>query len=354
MTQLIDDRSSGEADFGPQGGDPTRGVTIDLSTCVNRYGPPPAVLEALRTIEGDEIMYHPYDAPDRLKALYQWATGVDTSELLTGRGGTEFIWALARHVDPSTVAVPLPGYTDYLKAFPGRGFSMSGEQIPSLAQVGAAMRCAEFVIISNPHNPTGELLPADGLCEIARERPNSMLVVDESYINFSPDPIGNSVINCDAPNVVVLRSTSKFYGIAAARAGVAWCRDIERLRSLIGRQETWGLSGIDVKVAEAAVHSWDWADDTRARMHADNAWLGAAMRDLPRVGVLVNTNVHFQYAITPEADRIADGLAERGIGVRPLGRAHGVRPGGLRIVAPRPEERSVVAHAFAAVASSMG
>jgi histidinol-phosphate/aromatic aminotransferase/cobyric acid decarboxylase-like protein len=339
-------------DFGPQGGDPTRGVSIDLSTCVNRYGPPPAVLDVLHNMRGDEIMYHPYDAPDRLKALYHWATGAEESELLTGRGGTEFIWALARHVDASTVAVPMPGYTDYLKAFPGRGFSMSGEQIPSLAQVGEAMKRAAFVIISNPHNPTGELLPADGLIEIARSRPNALLVVDESYINFTPDPIGSSVINCDAPNIVVLRSTSKFYGIAAARAGVAWCRDVERLRELIGRQETWGLSGIDVMVAEAAVRSWDWADDTRARMHADNEWLGEAMHVLPRVGVLVNTNVHFQYAITPDAVEIADALAQDGIGVRPLGHAHGVRPGGLRIVAPRPEEREAVVDAFASVAAS--
>ena len=340
--------------FGPQGGDPTRGVTIDLSTCVNRYGPPPAVLDALHTVRGDEIMYHPYDAPDRLKELYHWATGADTELLLTGRGGTEFIWALARHVPAATVAIPLPGYTDYLKAFPGRGFSMSGEQLPSLQQVAEAMKRAAFVIISNPHNPTGELLPAADLVDIARRRPDSLLVVDESYINFTPDPIGSSVIGCDVHNIVVLRSTSKFYGIAAARAGVAWCRDIDRLRKLIGRQETWGLSGIDVTVAEAAVRSWDWADDTRARMHADNAWLAGAMRDLlPGIGLIANTNVHFQYGLTRDASVISDRLVACGIGVRALGEAHGVRPGGLRIVAPRPEERDEVAAAFASVAASM-
>jgi histidinol-phosphate/aromatic aminotransferase/cobyric acid decarboxylase-like protein len=339
--------------FGPQGGDPARGVRIDLSTCVNRYGPPPAVIDALHAIRGDEIMYHPYDAPERLKDLYHWATGVDTEQLVTGRGGTEFIWALARNVNPSTVAVPLPGYTDYLKAFPGRGYTMSGEQLPSLAQVASAMQRAALVIISNPHNPTGELLPAEGLVEIARTRPNSVLVVDESYINFTADPISGSVIGSDVDNIIVLRSTSKFYGIAACRAGVAWCRDPQRLRRVIGRQETWGLSGIDVTVAEAAVRSWDWADDTRARMHADNAWLAEAMRELPGVGLYANTNVHFQYALCRNAEAVADALAEHGIGVRPLGAAHGVRPGGLRIVAPRPEERETVANALASVAASV-
>ena len=335
--------------FGPQGGDPGRGVTMDLSTCVNRYGPPPAVLESLRSIEARDILLHPYEAPAQLKALYTWAVGVDGDDMLAGRGASEFIWALGRNVDHDTVAVPLPAYTDYLKAFPGRGFTMVGEQVPSLEQLDAALSAAGLVIVSNPHNPTGALLPRDGVLDVARRHPNATLVVDESYINFSPDPIGATVIGCDLPNVIVLRSTSKFYGIAASRAGIAWCRDRGRLRRLIGPQENWGLSGIDVRVACAAVRSWDWADEVRAWMHDDSWWLAEALADLPSFELWANTNVHFQYGWTDRADVLADALARHGIGVRPLGPAHGVRPGALRIVAPRADERLRFAEALAAV-----
>jgi histidinol-phosphate/aromatic aminotransferase/cobyric acid decarboxylase-like protein len=68
---------------------------------------------------------------------------------------------------------------------------------------------------------------------VAAEHSRSTLVVDESYINFTPDPIGMSVIGCDQPNIVVLRSTSKFYGIAAVRAGVAWCRGRRSAREAV-------------------------------------------------------------------------------------------------------------------------
>ena len=339
--------------FGPQGGDPARGVTMDLSTCVNRYGPPLAALEALHSIEAGDMQLHPYDAADRLKALYTWAVGIDGDEMLAGRGASEFIWALGRNVDHATVAVPLPAYTDYLKAFPGRGFTVAGEQVPSLEQLDGALGAAEFVIVSNPHNPTGALLPRDGVLEVAGRHPGSTLVVDESYINFSPDPIGNTVIGCDLPNVVVLRSTSKFYGIAAARAGIAWCRDRSRLRRLIGVQENWGLSGLDVRVACAAVHSWDWADEVRARMHDDNRWLAGALADLPSFALWANENVHFQYGWTERAHDLAAALATHGIGVRPLGAAHGVRPGALRIVAPRTDERVAFAAALAAVGEDL-
>jgi histidinol-phosphate aminotransferase len=347
-----DERTAAEIDFGAQGGDPTREVRIDLSTCVNRYGPAPAAVEALHAVKPEDILLHPYDAADRMKALYEWATGVDPAHLVAGRGASEFIWAMGREVDPAGVAIPLPAYTDYLKAFPGRGFTVNGEQLPTLELVDAALSAAQLVIISNPHNPTGVQLPRDGLLSVAAEHPRSTLVVDESYINFAPDPIGRAVINCDLPNVVVIRSTSKFYGIAAVRAGVAWCRDVGRLRDLFGVQENWGLSGVDVTVAEAAVRSWDWSGEVRARMHADSAWLADELEKIPGVQLVRNDVVHFQYAFCERSAAVADVFARHGIGVRVLSKAHGVRPDALRIVAPREDERDVVAAALADIVQS--
>lgn len=46
-------------DFDAQGGDPARGVSMDLSTCVNRYGPAPAAVAALHAIEPQDILLHP-------------------------------------------------------------------------------------------------------------------------------------------------------------------------------------------------------------------------------------------------------------------------------------------------------
>jgi histidinol-phosphate aminotransferase len=336
-----------ELDFGAQGGDPTRGVTMDLSTCVNRYGPAPAAVEALHAVAPEDILLHPYDAAERLKDVYAWATGVDAADLIAGRGASEFIWALGREVPHEDVAVPLPGYTDYLKAFPGRGFSLAGEQLPSIEQLDAAMSAARLVIVSNPHNPTGVQLRRDDIVAVAAAHPDTTLVLDESYINFGPEPLVRSAIGCDEPNVVVLRSTSKFYGIAAVRAGVAWCRDHDRLRRLFGRQENWGLSGVDVTVACAAVRDWDWADHTRALMHEDNRWLGEALAGLETLDLRANDNVHFQYAFSPESDRIADVMRSHGIGVRVLSKAHGVVPDALRIVAPRSDEREQFAAALA-------
>src|ERR1700754_4484730 len=85
-------------DFGAQGGDPSRGVDIDLSTCVNRYGPAPAAIAALHAIPAGDILLHPYDAAGRLVELYRRATSVQTGAMIAGRGASEFIWAMGREL----------------------------------------------------------------------------------------------------------------------------------------------------------------------------------------------------------------------------------------------------------------
>jgi histidinol-phosphate/aromatic aminotransferase/cobyric acid decarboxylase-like protein len=326
-------------DFGAQGGDPSRGVDMDLSTCVNRYGPAPAAVSALRRIQPADIVLHPYDAADQMIDLYRWSTDVRYGAMIAGRGASEFIWAMGRELNHRTVRIPLPGYTDYLKVFPGRGFSVAGEQIPSIEQTDAAFAGGGVVIISNPHNPTGACLDPNDLVAIATARPDSILVVDESYIGFTPNPVARSVIGCDAPNVVVLQSTTKFYGIAATRTGIAWSADARLLRRLFGRQENWGLSGVDVRAACAAVRDVDWADDSRRRMLDDSAWLAELLSEVEGLDLCANPNVHFQYAFCEAAIEAAAAFCRRGIGVRVLGAAHGVQPGALRIVAPRTDER---------------
>ena len=333
--------------FGAQGGDPRRGVDMDLSTCVNRYGPAPAAIAALQSISPADVLLHPYDAAERLVDLYRWATGVRDGGFIAGRGSSEFIWAMGRELDLADVHVPLPAYTDYLKAFPGRGFSVAGEQIPSVEQVDAALDQGGLVIISNPHNPTGTLLDPKDLVAAADAHPAATLVVDESYVNFTADPIGWSALGCDVPNVVVLRSTSKFYGIAAMRAGIAWCADHERLKRLFGKQENWGLSGVDVHAACAAVRDFHWTAHSRAWMHADNAWLAEVLSDVEGLDPRCNTNVHFQYAFCARSQDVAAVFQRHGIGVRVLSVAHGVHPDALRIVAPRADERERFAAAIA-------
>jgi cobalamin biosynthetic protein CobC len=321
---------------------------LDLSGGLNPYGPPQAVLDALRSLSSTDIALPPRHAAERLEAAYARVLGVDASELIAGRGPSEFLWDLGRLVPHHSVAVPLPAAGEVLEVFPGRGFSrFPGEQLPSAEQVDEALDAAELVVISNPQMPTGVTLDRDALLDAARRHPASTLVVDESAIDFLPDPGKVTLVGSDTDNVIVLRSSGEFYGTAAARTGVAWSGDPLLLRRLFGHREALPLSGLDVVVAEAALAATAWADDARRRLAADGAWLAAMLR--PLGGRPVESDLPYRCVYSDAAAEWAGTLARGGIAVRLLGAAEGVYPGAFGIYAPRDTERAVLAAALPGV-----
>ena len=321
---------------------------LDLATGRNPYGPPEAVLEALRGVSSHDIALAPSDAAARLEAAYARVLGVDPTELIAGRGVAEFLWDLGRLVPHRSVAVPLPAWGEVLEVFPGRGFSRyPGEHVPSLEQVDEALDAAELVVISNPQLPSGVTLPRQALIELAERHPASTLVVDESAVDLLPDPAAASVVGTEAENVIVLRSPADFYATAATRTGVAWGRDHQLLQALFGHRETLPVSGLDVVVAEAALASDGWAAEARHRLAADGRWLGEVL--WPLGGRLVDGGpLPYRFVLSDTAGEWAAALATAGITVRALGARHGVHPGGLGLFAPREDDRLVLATALGA------
>ncbi|TLS46147.1 hypothetical protein FE633_11470 [Streptomyces montanus] len=107
-----------------QGGDlthlPDGLITLNLSLCTNRLGPPPAAVEALQNFlasGADRLMPPPYQAERRyVQAVAHWL-GVDERHMIAGRGVTEFLMILARLLSLSRVAVVTPEYTMTMRHF---------------------------------------------------------------------------------------------------------------------------------------------------------------------------------------------------------------------------------------------
>lgn len=317
---------------------------LDLATGVNRYGPPPAVVEALRSLGADDVALPPADAAARLQAAYAGLLGVDAGELVAGRGPSGLLWDLSRTVPHHSVAVPRPAWGDVVDAFPTRGFTRyPGEHIPSVDQVDAALDVAAFVVISNPQMPTGLTLDRDALAATARCHPASTLIVDESAIDFLADPAAATLVGTDADNVVVLRSGADFYGITATRTGVAWSHD-PLMRALLTARERLPLSGLDVAVTEAALGAGEWAAESRRRLAGDAAWFDGVLPFLggrPVKGP--GPQLPYGCILSDTAGEEAATLAAAGIAVRVLGPGHGVHPGALGLFAPLETERALLA-----------
>ena len=107
------------------------------------------------------------------------------------------------------------------------------------------------------------------------------------------------------------------------------------------------MSGIEVALAEAALGDTAWAEVNRRSTLADGVWLDRHLRHLGQpVGGAVT---HFRLVLNPEAERVQRHLAKLGLGVRLVGRGHGLADSAIRVAAPRNEERPEAAALLASV-----
>lgn len=322
---------------------------LDLNSAVNRYGPPEAVLRALHSIGAAELRLPPATAGSRLEEIYGAVLDVPRQQLLAAAGTQQLIRALAAGAPHGGVAVPLPAPNYMLRAFGGKAFVGSGGVRGSVTQVDEALESSELVLVSNPNRLTGTAAARDALVETASRHPASTLVVDESFVDFLAAPSAHSLVGCDVDNVVVLRSPGAFYGIPSTRTAIAWSADPGLLRTLFGGLRTPAISGVDLVLAEAALFASGWASQVRRQLADDSAWLGRAMAALSTHPAGAGVRVPFRFVATPDAGQLADALAERGLIVRRIASTESRSASAIRITAPKPDERPLLAAAVDAL-----
>jgi histidinol-phosphate/aromatic aminotransferase/cobyric acid decarboxylase-like protein len=321
--------------YGLQGGEGVAAGTLDLSTCVNPYGPPPAVLDRIRSLAADVLRRHPWDSVEQVCDAYGRYLGCPPMELCADRGASGIIWGLARLFAGRTLALPLPGYTEYFRAFPDAvRIPGDGERI-AVDQLAVAMKAADVVVLANPLNPSGTVIAPDLLTDVARRFPSVTLVVDESYLDFLPDP-RRSLVGTGAANVAVIRSPSKFFGMAGVRAGVLWSAHQPLLAAFRAMQDTWPISAVDAACTCEALRADRWAVKTRRRLAADVRWLDSWLSSHDCAFVPGEANFRL---VTRFPRELPQRLQALGVRVRHLGAAHGLAEGGWRIAAPTPHNR---------------
>ncbi|MEV6803409.1 aminotransferase class I/II-fold pyridoxal phosphate-dependent enzyme [Streptomyces sp. NPDC051132] len=315
-------------------------IHLDLSTCVNRYGPPPAVEAVLRSVDPREILAHPYGMEERFVDAYATFLGVAPEQLVPGRGITEFIRVLAQLLPTSEVAVITPDYTDTIRWFPVHEGPLPGvtETAQSrLDRVASAMARYPYVFFSNPNNPLGLYLHRDHLTDLCRAHPDSVLIVDEAYIDFMAEHRELSMVHSGLDNVVVLRSPNKLLGVAGTRTGALWTRNTELRRRVAERKINWTLSYLDAAVVTASLSDTDWIDRTRlALLDSADRLEGLLSARFP--GTITGVPVHYRFVESDEPGEIHRLFAESGIAVRAFDGTEPGRVSGVRITAPTHEE----------------
>lgn len=210
---------------------------------------------------------------------------------------------LPRLLSPTAVAIVGPTYREHAASWTAANCMVI--EVPSLDDVPAQ---ADVIVVVNPNNPDGRTTEPERLLAAAGQR---LLVVDEAYADLSPEISLAAAVG--RPNLLVLRSMGKFYGLAGMRLGFALAAGplAGRLRQALG---PWTVSGPAAVIGAVALADESWAQSTRVRLKAAAARLDGI---LVRAGlrILGGTSL-FRLVETSRAAGLFDHLAHMAILVR--------------------------------------
>ncbi len=327
---------------------------VKLSSNEGAFGPPPA---AVRAHEAASRSIHRY--PDggsvSLRLAIGRAHGLDPARIVCDTGSDPIFTLLAlAYGGPGTELVMSEhGFAIYAIAArkaggavvraPERDLATDCDAI--LARVSPRTR---LVMIANPNNPTGSMVPASELARLRQALPpDILLVIDAAYAEYVDDPAyepGATLVDASG-NTVMTRTFSKAYGMGGARLG--WAYGPADVIDVLNRiREPFGVPLATQAAAEAALAEPGWIERVRAHNTRARARLTDALRSS---GIRVHQS-HANFVLadfgSPARARAADAhFRTRGIIVRHVA-SYGL-PHCLRITVGTDEEVDLVADAAA-------
>ncbi|MBI5486724.1 MAG: histidinol-phosphate aminotransferase family protein [Deltaproteobacteria bacterium] len=282
----------------------------------NTVGCSPAVLRALRRLGGEAVATYPEYG--RLREVLARRLGVGEDEVLPTGGIDEALHVLAQaFVERGDgVVTPAPGFVMYrvyselagaelrtVRWGPGAAFPEAG--------LRRAMRGARLLFVATPNNPTGSVAPRAALGRLARAHPRCLVAIDEAYFEFHG--VTALPLLRRHGNVVVLRTFSKAYGLAALRLGCVVARP-PVIDALARVRSPYSVNGLAAILAEAALADRGFLRRTVGEARRAVAFL---RRELGRRGIRSwPSAANFVLARFGRAGELAEFLRAKGILVR--------------------------------------
>lgn len=294
---------------------------LDFSASLNPLGMPSSALAVIR--QGLD-RYRDYPDPDcrRLTSRISDHLCLDGGSVLCSNGSTELIYLIPRALGLRKVLIHAPAFTEYeracrlagvrdfryLRLRPTDDFMLSPDPFIN------AMQGCDAAFLCNPNNPTGRAVPREDLLEIegAAKKRRCTLIVDEAFTDFLP---GSSVVNevCRNPYLIVLRSMTKFYGLAGIRLGygVFHPRTIKKIRE---HKEPWTVNTVAQHAGINALDDTSYHKKTLALIKKQRSFFE---QEFSSLGLkFLRTDANYYLIKTPLAQRIIESLRMKGILVR--------------------------------------
>ena len=298
---------------------------IKVASNENPFGPSPLAVAAMqKTLSG--VNLYPDGNAFYLKQKLAAKLGVEPANLILGNGSNEII-EFAGHAllaPGADVVVSQYCFAVYpivtalfganLVTVPAKNY---GHDLPAMLR--AITPRTRIVFVANPNNPTGTLAPREEVIKFVNEVPDDvLLVMDEAYIDFLDDPLDLvSLVRLGTrPNLILMRTFSKIYGLAGLRIGYG-IGNPEFVTALEKIRQPFNINSLAQVAALAALDDVEHVRKTRANNFAGLEFFKRAFRDLKLESVPSSAN--FILARVGDGQRVFEAMQKQGVIVRPMG-----------------------------------
>ncbi len=293
---------------------------VKLNTNENPYGPSPKALEAMRGELDDNLRLYPDPNGDRLKQAVAEYYGVSPQQVFVGNGSDEVLahifHGLFQHGGP--LLFPDISYSFYpvycgLYGIPFEQVALDEQfqiRVEDYAKPNAG------IIFPNPNAPTGCLLPLQAIEQLLQANRDSVVVVDEAYIDFGGETAIGLVSRYD--NLLVVQTLSKSRSLAGLRVGLAVGHPelIEALERIKNSFNSYPLDRMAIVGAAAAFEDRAYFDATCRKVIDSREALVEQL--VARGFEVLPSAANFIFARHPQEDaaQLAARLREQGVIVR--------------------------------------
>ncbi len=275
---------------GEQPQDPS---TIKLNTNENPYPASPKVREVLHNFDVESLRRYPPPTSPGFRKIAAELHGVETKNIIATRGGDELLRLVTTtFVDPGEkIGMSYPTYSLYpilaqIQNCPTFEVPLNEDwSIPDNFADEMNRAGVKLTFLVNPHAPSGQLVPAERVAELAQQL-DSILLLDEAYIDFANIEQTSPAMAIASDNIIILRTLSKGYSLAGLRFGYGIGPDSLIEPMMTKTRDSYNLDAISQQIAEIALddqeharQSWHSVISERGRVQVALAELGFSVPD---------------------------------------------------------------------------
>jgi histidinol-phosphate aminotransferase len=331
---------------------------VKLASNENPLGPSSKALSAVKKTLADLCRYpdgNGYDLKQALSGRY----GICAEQITLGNGSNDVLEVIARCFASPDSEVIYSQYAFAVYPLVTQAIGAKGVSVPAKdyghnldAMVKAITDRTKLLFVANPNNPTGTVHGADAIEAFLDRIPARVLVVlDEAYCEYlqGNDYVDGLSLLKRYPNLIVTRTFSKAWGLAALRVG--YSVSSEEIANVLNRiRQPFNVDSIAMAAATAVLSDDDYLRrscdiNTKGMAQLESAFKAMELAYIPSAGNFISVEVG------EHAARVNQLLLEQGVIVRPIG-GYGL-PRHLRVSIGLPEDNERFITALVKALSSL-